>query len=94
MEKSTRNVLIASGTGLAVGALLGVLFAPAKGSETRAAIKGKVNEIKDKVAEVDPLEAINKLKASVENGLDNGKTTVKKELIEQIQKLEAAIDKA
>lgn len=49
MEKSTKNVLIAAGAGVAVGAILGVLFAPAKGSETRAKIASKASDIKDEV---------------------------------------------
>jgi gas vesicle protein len=53
MEKSTKNMLIAAGAGLAVGAIAGVLFAPAKGTETRAAIGDKYSVLKDKIVESD-----------------------------------------
>ena len=39
-----KNTILGVLTGLAVGAVLGVLFAPAKGSETRRKIADKGNE--------------------------------------------------
>ena len=36
--KNTSKILIALGAGVAIGGLLGVLFAPAKGSDTRKKI--------------------------------------------------------
>lgn len=93
MEKETRNILIAAGSGLVVGAALGILFAPAKGSETRAAISGKVSELKNSVqnGDLNPAELIAKMKDKLESGLSNGKTAVKDELLEQIQKLENSL---
>lgn len=59
MEKNTKNTLIALGTGLAVGSILGVLFAPDKGSDTRK----KINEAKDKLTD--------KFKNQVEKSREN-----------------------
>lgn len=48
MEKNNK-LLIAAGIGLAVGGLLGLLFAPAKGSETRGKIKDAGIKFKDNI---------------------------------------------
>ena len=40
-------------TGLAIGAGLGILFAPKKGSETRMELTIKINELWDKVKELE-----------------------------------------
>ena len=40
-------------TGLAIGAGLGILFAPKKGSETRKELTIKINELWDKVKELE-----------------------------------------
>lgn len=46
---NTGKILTALGAGAAVGALLGVLFAPDKGSETRRKINGQGKKMVDNV---------------------------------------------
>ena len=46
---NTSKILIAIGSGLAVGGLLGVLFAPDKGSVTRKKIAEAPKELADKI---------------------------------------------
>ena len=47
MKNSTKSIIAVGIGGVAVGALLGVLFAPAEGKKTRAAIKSKTTDFAD-----------------------------------------------
>lgn len=53
MENSnnTSKIIGALLVGAAVGGILGILFAPDKGSETRKKIAGKTNDLKESVKE-------------------------------------------
>lgn len=96
MEKSTRNVIIAGVSGLAVGAALGVLFAPAEGKKTRAKLKEKASDLADNFSKKveQPEDLFSELKEKLNASLTNGKTELKDELIEQIEELEASLKKA
>lgn len=59
------NVILGALGGLAAGALLGVLFAPDKGSATRKKIAQKGKDLKDNVK-----EGVNGLIASAEEKYD------------------------
>ena len=50
MKKKTLGALVA---GTALGASLGLLFAPRKGSETRKLVGEKLDELSKKVKEID-----------------------------------------
>ena len=52
--------------GAAVGAGLGILFAPQKGSETRRALKEKLDELVKKAKEIDINEVREEVEAKVE----------------------------
>lgn len=49
--KNSSKILLALAAGVAVGGILGVLFAPDKGSRTREKIKGKAVDLADNVKE-------------------------------------------
>ena len=89
MKKNNAKPLLA---GLALGAGLGVLFAPKKGSETRKDLKDKMDELLDKVKNMDKVEVkeniekrIAELKSDLED-LDKEKALkIAKEKAKKIQ---------
>lgn len=82
-EKSKKNVLgkvALVGAGAAVGGALGVLFAPRKGSETRALLKSKIDELGSHIKNIDSKA----LKAKFEKklkALENEIATLDKEKV-------------
>lgn len=52
--------------GIGIGAGLGMLFAPKKGSELREDLKKKINELTDKVKEIDVEEVKKKFNTKVD----------------------------
>jgi len=54
--------------GVAVGGILGILFAPASGKETREKIKETIGEIEDKAK-----EKVEKIKELAQNAIEKGK---------------------
>ena len=70
---STGKVLVGVLAGVAAGALLGVLFAPDKGSETRKKIAKKGNDLSGSVK-----DGIGKIGESINNKYQNIKGDAKK----------------
>ncbi len=74
--------------GAAVGAGLGILFAPKKGSETRAILKEKIEDLVDKIKDIDA--------ADIKCEFDKKIKDIKKELadLDKEKVLEIAKEKA
>ncbi len=74
--------------GAAVGAGLGILFAPKKGSETRAILKEKIEDLVDKIKDIDA--------ADIKHEFDKKIKDIKKELadLDKEKVLEIAKEKA
>jgi gas vesicle protein len=95
---NTGKILAAAGAGLAIGAALGILFAPAKGEDTRKAIKDKTSDLaanaKDKMESVDLSGMLQNMKDRVQTEYKESKENTKESLIAKIEALEAIIKKA
>lgn len=63
---SKKNGLGKLVAGIGIGAGLGMLFAPKKGSELREDLKKKINELTDKVKEIDVEEVKKKFNTKVD----------------------------
>ena len=70
MKKRDAGKLIG---GIAIGAALGVLFAPKKGSETRKELKKKLDELVGKAKEID----IDEVKVNITNKIEEIKEEIK-----------------
>ena len=66
MKKEKLKIGAALGTGAIIGGILGILFAPKKGSETREQIKMSFINLKDKLMNVDE----ESIKRHIEKKLD------------------------
>ncbi len=75
--------------GAAVGAALGVLFAPKSGKETRFALKKKANELIVKAKEIDVKEVRDTIEEKVSNIIEEMKN-LDKEKVAKIAKKKAA----
>lgn len=71
--------------GIGIGAGLGVLLAPKKGSETREELKNKINMLVDKVKEIDIDEVKNEFNAKVDE-IKNDLEDLDKEKVLKIAK--------
>lgn len=75
--------------GAALGVLAGLLFAPAKGSETRKMLKGKIDELVSKVNEID----LEEVKASFDEKIEEIRVALEdldQEKVAKIAKKKAA----
>ena len=58
MSKEKKSGLGKFVAGAAIGAGLGILFAPRKGSETRAILKAKMNDLVEQIKHIDIEEVV------------------------------------
>lgn len=71
----TQKVVVAASAGAVIGALAGVLFAPAKGTETREQIASKAGDVKDSLTDM-----VEKGKSAIADMTQKGVAAVKKEV--------------
>jgi len=94
MSKDSGSVLLALLTGAAIGAGVGILYAPEKGSKTRKKLKKKAKIAEDEISEritkakSDLNDSVNSKKDKFEQRLDEIVTNAKQKLDEIIDSLE------
>ena len=89
MSKEKKSGLGKFIAGAAIGAGLGILFAPRKGSETRAALKAKMNELVAQIKNIDIDEVKEEFNQKVEE-IKAGLADLDKEKVLEIAKEKAA----
>ena len=70
--KSTARILVALAAGAAIGGVLGILFAPDKGSATREKISDKAKDMSDSIKDYVAVskEKLERMKENLEAKLD------------------------
>lgn len=89
MSKEKKSGLGKFVAGAAIGAGLGILFAPRKGSETRAALKAKINDLVAQIKNIDMEEVKEEFSRKVEE-IKEGLADLDKEKVLEIAKEKAA----
>lgn len=93
---NAKNLTIAAASGAAVGALAGILLAPAKGSESRQYVIDKFKSLRGKASDMaeDLSGKMSSIKDSLEAKKNEIKSDVRAKLLSEIEALEARIAKA
>ena len=88
MSKEKKSGLGKFLAGAAIGAGLGILFAPRKGSETRSALKAKINDLVAQIKNIDMEEVKEEFSRKVEE-IKEGLADLDKEKVLEIAKEKA-----
>lgn len=83
---NTQKVLVAALTGLAAGIVIGILTAPASGSETRQRIADSSNEMRKKIRNIagKTIEELDEIKKLIETEVSGLSADVKDRLLRLI----------